>query len=44
VAGVISAVEETMIGLFSGLSGRQFARLVRQLRSEGADPSLKGRP
>ena len=33
-----------MTELFSGLSARQFARLVRQLRAEGADPALKGRP
>jgi hypothetical protein len=42
--GVISAADETMIELFSGLSARQFTRLVRQLRAEGADPALKGRP
>ena len=42
--GVISAADETMIELFSGLSARQFVRLVRQLRAEGADPALKGRP
>jgi hypothetical protein len=39
---VISAADEIMIELFSGLSARQFAKLVRQLRSEGADPVLKG--
>jgi hypothetical protein len=38
VAGVISAAEESMIELFSGLSAKQFAKLVRQLRAEG--PSL----
>jgi hypothetical protein len=41
---VISAADETMIGLFSGLTARQFAKLVRRLRSEGADPALNGRP
>lgn len=44
MAGVISAADETMIELFSGLTARQFAKLVRQLRAEGADPALKGRP
>jgi hypothetical protein len=44
VTGVISAVDEAMIELFSGLAARQFSKLVRQLRSEGADPALKGRP
>ncbi len=33
-----------MIELFSGLSARQFAKLVRQLQSEDADPPLRGRP
>jgi hypothetical protein len=33
-----------MIELFSGLSARQFTKLVTQLRREGADPALKGRP
>lgn len=33
-----------MTELFSGLSARQFAKLVRQLRAEGADPALRGRP
>jgi hypothetical protein len=41
---VISTADETMIELFSGLSARQFAKLIRQLRAEGADPALKGRP
>jgi hypothetical protein len=44
VSGVINAVDETMIELFSGLSARQFTKLVAQLRREGADPALKGRP
>lgn len=33
-----------MIELSSGLSARQVAKLIRQLRAEGADPALKGRP
>jgi hypothetical protein len=33
-----------MIELFSGLNPRLFAKLVRQLRREGTDPALKGRP
>lgn len=33
-----------MVELFSGLRPSLFARLVRQLRREGADPALKGRP
>ncbi|MDN3238093.1 transposase [Glycomyces tritici] len=44
MASVISAADETMIELFSGLPARQFAKLLRQLRSEGAEPALKGRP
>jgi hypothetical protein len=33
-----------MIELFSGLSARQFTKLVLQLCRENADPVLKGRP
>lgn len=33
-----------MVLLFSELSPRRFAQLVRQLRREGADPALRGRP
>lgn len=33
-----------MIELFSGLRPRLFAKLVRQLRAEGADPAPRGRP
>jgi phosphohistidine phosphatase SixA len=32
-----------MIERFSGMSTRQFAKLIRQLRAEGAEPPLKGR-
>lgn len=42
--GVITAADEAMVELFSGLSRRQFAGLIRQLRREGAEPALKGRP
>jgi Helix-turn-helix of DDE superfamily endonuclease len=44
VAGVITASEPSWIAPFSGLSPRQFGRLVTALRREGADPSGKGRP
>jgi hypothetical protein len=33
-----------MVLLFSGLIPSRFATLVRQLRREGADPALRGRP
>ncbi|MES0837324.1 hypothetical protein [Nocardiopsis tropica] len=39
---MITAADETMIELFSGLPVRQSTKLVRQLRREGADPPLKG--
>jgi hypothetical protein len=38
------AADETMIERFSGMSTRQFAKLIRQLRAEGAEPPPKGRP
>ncbi|GAA2275486.1 hypothetical protein GCM10009853_032010 [Glycomyces scopariae] len=41
MSGVINAA---MVELLSGLGVRQFKKLVRQLRREGADPTLKGRP
>ncbi|WP_091028496.1 transposase [Glycomyces harbinensis] len=44
MAGVITAKDESLVLLFSGLSPSRFARLVRQLRREGADPVLRGRP
>jgi hypothetical protein len=44
MTSVISAKSDTMIELFSGLSARQFAKLVRPLRREGADAATKGRP
>ncbi|MEV2279448.1 transposase [Nocardiopsis sp. NPDC049922] len=44
MTGLISAADATMVELFSGLKPRQFAKLVRQLRREGADPAARGRP
>ncbi|MCC3764452.1 transposase [Glycomyces sp. TRM65418] len=44
MVSVISAADDKMVELFSGLTARQFTKLVRQLRTEGADPALKGRP
>ncbi len=44
VSGVITASEPSWIAPFTGLSPRQFGRLVTALRREGADPVRKGRP
>jgi hypothetical protein len=44
VAEVLNAADATKVELFSGLPARQFKKLVRQLRAEGADPALNGRP
>lgn len=44
VAGVITASEPSWIGPFTGLSPRQFAKLVTALRRDGADAIRKGRP
>jgi hypothetical protein len=41
---VITASEPSWIGPFTGLSPRQFGKLVTALRREGADPVRKGRP
>lgn len=41
---MITARDESLVLLFSGLSPSRFAKLVRQLRREGADPALRGRP
>lgn len=41
---MITASEPSWIAPFSGLSPRQFGRLVNALRREGADPAGKGRP
>jgi hypothetical protein len=44
VAGVITAPEPSWIAPFTGLSPRQFAKLVTALRREGADPVRRGWP
>jgi len=41
---VITASEPSWIAPFSGLSPRQFGKLITALRREGADPVCKGRP
>ncbi|MFG6298723.1 transposase family protein, partial [Streptomyces rochei] len=43
-AGVITASEPSWIAPFTGLSPRQFGKLITELRREGADPVRKGRP
>ncbi|MFF4181006.1 transposase [Streptomyces sp. NPDC001750] len=44
MAGVITASESSWIAPFTGVSPRQFGKLVTALRREGADPVRKGRP
>ncbi|MFE9942009.1 transposase [Streptomyces hirsutus] len=44
MAGVITASEPSWIAPFTGLSPRQFNKLITALRREGADPVRKGRP
>ncbi|GAA2288788.1 hypothetical protein GCM10010145_68630 [Streptomyces ruber] len=44
MAGVITASEPSWTAPFTGLSPRQFGKLVSALRREGADPVRKGRP
>lgn len=44
MAGVITASESSWIAPFTGLSPRQFSRLVTMLRCGGADAVCKGRP
>ncbi|MFE7444523.1 transposase [Streptomyces chartreusis] len=44
MAGVITASEPSWIAPFTGLSPRQFDKLITELRREGADPVCKGRP
>ncbi|MBT2492262.1 transposase [Streptomyces sp. ISL-96] len=44
MAGVITASEPSWIAPFSGLSPRQFGKLISALRREGASPVHKGRP
>jgi hypothetical protein len=41
---VITAPDSSWIAPFSGLSPRQFGKLITALRREGADPVRKGRP
>ncbi|MFJ1643548.1 transposase family protein, partial [Streptomyces sp. NPDC088256] len=41
---VITASEPSWIAPFTGLSSRQFSKLITALRREGADPVRKGRP
>jgi DNA-binding IscR family transcriptional regulator len=41
---VIAASDPSWIARFTGLSPRQFRKLVTALRREGADPVRKGRP
>lgn len=44
MSGVITASEPSWIAPFTGLSPRQFGKLVTALRREGADPIRKGQP
>lgn len=44
MAGVITASEPSWIAPFTGLSPRQFGKLLTALRREGADLARKGRP
>ncbi len=44
MAGVITASEPSWISAFTGLSPRQFGKLVTVLRREGADVVRRGRP
>jgi len=44
VSGVITASEPSWTAPFTGLSPRQFGKLITALRREGADPVRKGRP
>ncbi|MFK0222349.1 transposase [Streptomyces vinaceus] len=44
MAGVITASEPSWISPFTGLSPRQFGKLVTVLRREGADAVRRGRP
>lgn len=44
MAGVITASEPSWVAPFTGLSPRQFTKLVTALWREGADPVSRGRP
>jgi hypothetical protein len=41
---VITASQPSWIAPFTGLSPRQFGKLITALRREGADPVRRGRP
>lgn len=43
-AGAITTSEPSWTAPFTGLSPRQFGKLITALRREGADPVRKGRP
>ncbi|MFJ9752979.1 IS5/IS1182 family transposase, partial [Streptomyces chartreusis] len=44
MSGVITASEPSWIAALTGLSLRQFGKLITALRREGVDPVRKGRP
>lgn len=44
MSGVITASEPSWTAPYTGLSPRQFDKLISALRREGADPVRKGRP
>jgi hypothetical protein len=44
VAGVITASERPWTGPFTGLSPRQFSKLITSLQREGAVPVRRGKP
>ena len=44
MSGVITASEPSWIAPFTGLSPRQFGKLITALRRECADPVRRGRP
>ncbi|MFH8258924.1 transposase [Streptomyces roseolus] len=44
MTGVITASQPSWIAPFTGLSARQFGKLITALRRESADPVRKGRP
>ncbi len=44
MAGVITVSEPSWTAPLTGLSPRQFGKLITALRREGVDPVRKGRP
>ncbi|MFF7952458.1 hypothetical protein [Streptomyces griseorubiginosus] len=44
MSGLITASEPSWIAPFTGLSPRQFGKLVTAMRREGMDRARKGRP